>query len=170
MADANILKPFVLAWEGGYVFQSTPLREGRLFPVRASVVTSWFQSTPLREGRRNRENASRDACRKRSTRKQKTQQPPKINHYEHHYCNNPVLRLHTHPVCSQPENSTVTKQSCISPATTRHMGMDALYWCNLSTMLSNHHQRIKRTHLSISIYNTNGNVNYSRVPPRPAKT
>ncbi len=29
MADANILKPFVLAWEGGYVFQSTPLREGR---------------------------------------------------------------------------------------------------------------------------------------------
>ena len=54
MADANILKPFVLAWEGGYVFQSTPLREGRLFPVSASVVTSWFQSTPLCEGRRQR--------------------------------------------------------------------------------------------------------------------
>ena len=51
MADANILKPFVLAWEGGYVFQSTPLREGR----RAMTVNMprilKFQSTPLREGR-----------------------------------------------------------------------------------------------------------------------
>lgn len=32
MADANILKPFVLAWDGGYVFQSTPLRSPKIKP------------------------------------------------------------------------------------------------------------------------------------------
>lgn len=148
---------------GGHIFTPRPSS----FPLGTHSRTRQRTRT---NRRRNRENASRDASRKRSNRKQKKQQPPKINHYEHHYCNNPVLCLHTHPVCSQQENSTVTKQSRVSPATTRHMGMDALYWCNLSTMLSNHHQRIKRTHLSISIYNTNGNVNNSRVPTRPAKT
>lgn len=47
MADANILKPFVLAWDGGYVFQSTPLRSPKIKPKL--FIT--FQSTPLREGR-----------------------------------------------------------------------------------------------------------------------
>lgn len=52
MADANILKPFVLAWEGGYVFQSTPLREGRpTLSTRLDDALDEFQSTPLREGR-----------------------------------------------------------------------------------------------------------------------
>ena len=47
MADANILKPFVLACDGGYVFQSTPLRSPKIKPKL--FIT--FQSTPLREGR-----------------------------------------------------------------------------------------------------------------------
>lgn len=44
MADANILKPFVLAWEGGYVFQSTPLREGRLFSCILLIYSYLFSS------------------------------------------------------------------------------------------------------------------------------
>ena len=51
MADANILKPFVLAWEGGYVFQSTPLREGRRDIRERDRINMEFQSTPLCEGR-----------------------------------------------------------------------------------------------------------------------
>jgi len=35
------------------LFQSTPLREGRLKAHYASLYQSMFQSTPLREGRRN---------------------------------------------------------------------------------------------------------------------
>ena len=51
MADANILKPFVLAWEGGYVFQSTPLREGRLvLACSPASVSSCFNPRPYVRG------------------------------------------------------------------------------------------------------------------------
>lgn len=50
MADANILKPFVLAWEGGYVFQSTPLREGRPFRGFHNLDLTCFNPRPYVRG------------------------------------------------------------------------------------------------------------------------
>ena len=54
MADANILKPFVLAWEGGYVFQSTPLREGRPFRGFHNLDLTCFNPRPYVRGDRHR--------------------------------------------------------------------------------------------------------------------
>tara|TARA_R110001592_G_scaffold215384_1_gene468716 strand:+ start:2334 stop:2561 length:228 start_codon:yes stop_codon:yes gene_type:complete len=42
----------------GEEFQSTPLREGRLYFLAINIFKKLFQSTPLREGRLDYETAS----------------------------------------------------------------------------------------------------------------